>query len=273
MHAFAPRVREIILENTKTENACGVLLSNGVDSNALVAALLAHGSKPYVFSFRIENRISTDWSHARKVANKLGLEFIDVELSTDVDKIMEQVRFAVHTLGETSKSQIEVNIPLTAVVDRAKEMGLADLYTGLGADGHFGLSLKAAKVCNTDNNANKSAWLDEFRETAFANPKVATLRKYGSRFGITVHSPFVDRRLVDLFNGSTWNNLNRPKQKMPIRDAFPEISAWGVGKHTNLQLGDSGIATNYEQLVKSDYNRRGYKSVVGIYNAVVRGEL
>ena len=77
--------------------------------------------------------------------------------------------------------------------------------------------------------------------------------------------------MFSYLQGTTWDELNKPNQKQPILNAFPEqYKRMKIHKHTNLQKGDSGIAEIFEILLKSDLNTRKYKSVTGIYNEVVR---
>lgn len=77
-----------------------------------------------------------------------------------------------------------------------------------------------------------------------------------------------------IFRGRSWQELNRPNQKQPIRDAFPRLKTLRLGPHTNLQLGDSGIARHFRALLlEPDLNPRGLRNPVGIYGAIARGEV
>lgn len=143
-------------------------------------------------------------------------------------------------------------------IDLASELGIQDLFTGSAADGHYGLSLKAYKLAHSENNLLDPKWLDEFRDAYFArvNPaQTKTGKDYGVTLNVNVIAPYVSQELVNIYRGSSWTSLNKPKQKTPVRDAFPELAEWRVGaKHTNLQLGDSKIAENYTRLLNSRFN-------------------
>jgi hypothetical protein len=41
-------------------------------------------------------------------------------------------------------------------------------------------------------------------------------------------------------------------------------------KHQNLQKGDSGISDHFEKLLGTDLNVGNHKSVVGVYNYLVK---
>jgi hypothetical protein len=76
------------------------------------------------------------------------------------------------------------------------------------------------------------------------------------------------------FLGTTWAQVNKPRQKQPILSAYPnEFRRIRILPHVNLQLGDSGIAAHFEKLLSSDWNAHGGKSVVGIYNRLNAGLL
>ena len=60
-----------------------------------------------------------------------------------------------------------------------------------------------------------------------------------------------------------WDELNKPKQKQHIRDAFPELDNFGnVNPHLNLQLA-SGVDKVFETLLNNKkINFRNRKRVM-----------
>lgn len=272
MNDRVEELRKVLLDRTRVPEPCAVLLSNGVDSNTLLAAALRNNRKPIVISFRVAHRISTDWSAARRTADRLGLTFVDVEVSDDVDEIAADVRWAIG-LGLRKKADIECAVPVGHAINTASALGIKTLLTGAAADGHYALSRKAV-VAAHDGRLDDPDWLDAFRSAYFARQDPAqatTMRRYAATQGVDLQAPYIDERILEILRGATWRELNKPRQKTPARLAFPEIETWGVGRqHVNLQLGDSGIARNFERLLASTYNTRGSRSVVGIYNEFAR---
>jgi len=68
--------------------------------------------------------------------------------------------------------------------------------------------------------------------------------------------------LLEVCRGWDWDSLNKPQQKMPIRDAW---DLHHLPPHVNLQKGDSGISEAFEVLTPP-----GNKSPVAFYNKLVR---
>lgn len=277
LNLVGEQARELLLETTSGNNPCAVLLSNGVDSNSVLASLLSNGRKPFVFSIRVKGTTSTDWLSAKRNADKLDLRFIDVELPKDLDAIFSDVKYAITQIGLTKKADIECFIPIKYALDKASLMGIKDVYSGHCADGHYGLGRKPSiEIRNTDKEKDPQ-WLENYRLKYFGKPNPAqskTLIKYFQFKHGTFHVPYLDSRFFSIFEGISHYEMNKPKEKMPIRLAFPEFDDWNVGKkESNLQLGDSGIADNYARLLQSEYNLHGNKAVIGIYNAIARGEL
>ena len=84
-------------------------------------------------------------------------------------------------------------------------------------------------------------------------------------------APYMTQEMIDELKGTTWDEVNRPHQKQPILDAFPEqFKRIKIFKHTNFQKGDSGISEHFEKLLHTDLNVGKHKSVVGIYNYLVK---
>ena len=69
----------------------------------------------------------------------------------------------------------------------------------------------------------------------------------------------MDAAVKDYFYQFTWEELNRPKQKIKIREAFTELKDYGnIKPHTNLHLG-AGINKLFETLLNNkeiNFNNR-----------------
>jgi len=264
--ASKPAIRETLrnqFSEIPTSDPVALLLSSGIDSHATLCALLDLGLKVVCYSFIMDRgSLSTDFKYARFKAEKFGLEFVPVFLPSKQQQIIEGlIDLAKH--GAKSKTDFECSYPILHSVKAIKEKWIA---SGHGADGHFCLSKKGL--------IHFKKRIDEFRQKTFSNPRYcqkpiidSICKKSGKRFLF----PWISKEMVNQFIGTTWEQVNKPKQKQSILDDFPEIRRFKVFPHTNLQLGDSGIAVQIGgAALKSKFNTRGFKSPIGTYNEIAR---
>ena len=168
--------------------------------------------------------------------------------------------------GARKKTDFECGWPMLYAYNAVRERVV---FSGMGADGHFCLSKKGL--------LHYKDRIDVFRKMTFANPGYAQQplhRRLARRLNKVAVLPYVTSLMQQVFAGKSWDEVNRPKQKQPILDAFPaQFRRMKVLPHTNLQLGDSGIANHFMALLKTRWNVGNWKSPVGIYNAVVSGRV
>lgn len=247
------------------DDKVSVLLSGGIDSASILFALLEAGKHVACYSFMLDGKMSTDFSLARRNAREFGAEFIPVLLPRDMATLQKDV-VTLAKLGAKKKTDFECGWPMLHAYAAIKERVV---FSGMGADGHFCLSKKG--LLHYKNR------IDVFRRLTFANPGYAQQplhRVLAQKNGKVAVLPYVSKEMQAVFAGTSWDDVNRPRQKQPILDAFPEqYRRMKVLPHTNLQLGDSGIASHFEKLLTTNWNTGGWKSPVGIYNAVVAGRL
>lgn len=266
-----PDVRSILLEvlaESVVETDVGVALSGGIDSTVVALALRELGKRVTAYSFTLDDRESTDFRTARNNAESLGIPFVGVPLPTERGRLRSDVERLVR-FGLRRKTGIECAWPYLHTVARVTQ---PVLVTGAAADGHFGVSKKAMI-----HFRGRVADLDGYRLKLFSSPDYAqtkTVNRIGVELsGVRVFTPWRDWRFVEAFLGTSWEQVNRPRQKEPVRAAYPHDGLTVMARHTNLQLGDSGIARAFEVLLDDAALNPGrrYKSVTGVYNRIARG--
>jgi hypothetical protein len=230
-----------------------VLLSGGVDSQAVLCALLKAEKRPQALSFYAGDYWSADVTRAAETCEALNVRFTPIHLDSDPDRLREYVRWAV-SFGLYGKAAIECFWPRKVAIDYAADAGWPGIATGDGGDGYFGLS-KRAMIHVRPGGADA---MDEFREWYFARPdwsQTASIRGYCRLRGLREPiMPLADPRLLYACRGWDWESLNSPRQKQPIRDTFERLET--LPPHVNLQLGDSGIAEAFERLTAGDRTAR-----------------
>lgn len=268
------RFKRAFLESLRTVRTyngddIAVLLSGGIDSNVALLGLLELGVKPVAYSFTLDDRESTDFRLARANADALGVRFVPIILPTDLWTLMRDTTWLVRSIGARKKTAVECGWPMMYAM---QEITQANVVTGIGADGNFGLSKKVMM-----HYAKSQAKFDAYRTDYYTDwylrnhGQTRTIGTLARHFGRKAHFPYFDKGCWSSFIGLSWDALNKPKEKMPLRLAFPKTSELQVKRHTNLQLGDSGIAEHFAKLIDSPLNTKGHKSVVGVYNSIAEG--
>jgi len=247
-----------------------IATSGGIDSNALLVTAHACKKNPVAISFTLADRESADFKTARRIADSLGVEFLPVRLPTDPDEIVKDVRFVIAASRLSGKAHVECTFPFLHVFrqlrDRAGDSPQT-LVTGGAADGHFGVSKRAMIHYRYPTER-----FQEFRRGYFdsADPaQTVSLPKLARRFNIDLVAPYTDRRVFDLWATASWDDLNKPRQKEAIRSEFPELDRFRLRPHTNLQLGDSGIAETVGRAALDAYAPKN-KNAVAAYNRILK---
>lgn len=262
-----PNVRDVLLKEAKAikSDNVAVLLSAGVDSNSCMFALLEIHKQVSAYSFVLNGRMSTDYLGASRNARRFGVPFHSVLLPSDVGTLQNDI-LRLHALGARLKTDYECMWPMLYAYDAITEDAI---FSGLGADAHFCLSKKGMIHYRDD--------IDAFRKGLYDSPTYTQVKLHqtlASQHNKTTYIPYLVDAMKQEFLGTTWNEVNRPRQKQPILNAFPDqFRLIKVRPHTNLHLGDSGISNHFKLLLNSNWNTSNHKSVVGIFNAVNRGEI
>ena len=249
------------------DDEVAVFLSGGVDGASVGLACVDVGKKVTAYSFTLDDRESTDWTRAQRFAASFGWDFVDIQLPTSPMRLIASTKLLIE-LGARGKAEIECIWPFLVALEHVEQKAL---LTGIGADTHFILSKKGMIHFRETVELN-----DEFRRDSQSSvtwkrriDRVASAAPHGQEFFI----PWSADSVRDYFMGKPWDECNTPHEKQTIRDAFPELARVGITKHTNLQLGDSGIAKLFSSVLLADpaCNPNGaFKSTVGVYNLLAK---
>lgn len=256
-------VKKVLIDCASTSsNDVAVLLSSGIDSASVMFALLEAGKNVTAYSFCLEDRTSRDVKYAEITAKEFGVPFVRIDLPTSIEVLREDLVDLIR-MGAKKKTDFECGWAMLYAYPAIQQ---TEIFSGMGADGHFCISKKG--VLHYKNR------IDEFRNNLFSNPSYGQAHMHSNFSRVYKKdwiAPYMTLAMIEQFKGSTWDDVNRPHQKQPILDAFPkEFARIKIFKHQNFQLGDSGISEHFEKLLDTDLNVNKHKSVVGIYNYLVK---
>jgi asparagine synthetase B (glutamine-hydrolysing) len=238
-----------------------------MDSSALVLSAIDAGKQPIIFSFTLEDRESSDFKGAKRLAQHFGLEFIPVLLPIDTETICNDVVLLIRTHGARRKTAIECLWPYLYILRSLQARNLKTLATGNSADGHFALSKKA--VVRYEVRKSKTQF-QLFRHDFYANPEssqIGFLNRIFTKAQMQIHTPWFEPEVFALFEGTAWHEVNKPREKEAARRDYPELDSLNILRYSPLQMGDSGIATTIGEAVRKRYTPSA-KSVVSAYNLI-----
>jgi asparagine synthetase B (glutamine-hydrolysing) len=269
MNGVSQQIRDYLIGYLRALKLQRVVISTsgGIDSSTLVVAALKAGCDVAVSSFTLNDRESEDFRGARKLAQYFGLEFIPVLLPTDENFIINSTLDNMKHYRLRGKADIECFYPILYMIRYLANLNVGHLIMGHGCDGYFCLSKKG--MIHYRHNLND---LRSFRKQYFLGGQLGqrkVIYKAAKEYGISYYDPFWGQQLYDLLINRSWAELNKPRQKEVLRVAFPELNPLRIKNHTNLQLGDSGIAEAVGKAMLAKYTPQG-KSAISAYNAVVR---
>jgi asparagine synthetase B (glutamine-hydrolysing) len=256
----------------------GVALSGGVDSCAVFAEMLDQRLRPVVVSYSPKTHESTDFKMARAAARKYGLEFREARISMKARTLEAGMRYVIKR-GYHGKIEVECLVPMVVVLNvAARHMDI--LFTGDQADGYFNNS-KSSVITLGVRKHTTSDVVDKIRRKYYEKDQACTgaLHKLGTELGLeNVVFPFRSRRIYNAFQGALWSEVNKPRTKEPIRIAYEEWFDTPDGFPTrpfpvNLHKGDSEFGDTMAAKLLALPKFSAYRSPMGLYNAVARGEV
>ena len=221
-------------------NECAVLLSGGVDSMSVGFAAERVGRNVTAYSFQLDIKNSYDFAKAKEVAEMMQWPFIGITIDTsslksDFLKLVE--------LGCYKKSHFECTYPFLHIYPQIKEKYVV---SGWAADGYYGIS----KTAILHYKHTKDTF-DKFRNNYFSKNMRAGYKwhkRVADMYDKIFITPYLTESVRDYFYPMDWKEVNKPKQKHHVRNAYPQFQNIKVKDHLNLQL-DSDIDKLFETLL------------------------
>lgn len=255
-----PNVKKVIRDSVSSiKEKYAILLSSGIDSRALFFESIEQKKNFVCYTFRLPNVEGQDFVYAKKLCSQYKIKHIEITLPISLDTLIEDIK-KMKLAGATKKTDYECFWPMLYVYKQVDE---STILTGLGADGHFCISKKG--MIHFKNN------IDEFRKKVFGNTNYCQMHLHRHFCeNKKIINPFLSLEMIYEFDGTKWDDINTPKQKQTIIDAYKkEFEGVKLFKHTNYHLGDSGISNHFKKLLSiPEFSNRGFKSTISIFNRI-----
>ncbi len=116
---------------TSLQCKIGILLSGGIDSSVVAAALVEHGADVVAYHFSFSNTAADESAYAKAVCQALSIPFIPIHVSIGSDYLSEDWRFP-HPYNHAGMRWFE------QAADQMQKDGISILTTGRGGDISFG---------------------------------------------------------------------------------------------------------------------------------------
>ena len=244
-----------------------IFLSGGYDSR-FVLYMCKDLNIPiqHCYTFSLQDRMSTDAKLAVEVCCEEDVDCITVFLPTDAETVIETMEILAKDFGCQTKTDFECSFPLYYLYANCDE---DMILTGTDADCYFALGRSYGL-----HYKHLPDGLAKFRYDMFngrANGQLLQRRLLAEKYHKTFFDPFFQYSVREIFEGTTWEELNVPYKKGPLyapyKDKYDSIKPY----RSSYQCGDSGVRELCADiLLHPKYNTGNYTSVVGCYNQLVR---
>ena len=242
-----------VIDRQAPSKDVAVLMSGGVDSLTCAFSAQRLGKRVHTYTMYVNGQETPDSIAAKEAAEIFGWDHheIDVPVSNVKDDFLRLMRY----YDCKKKTHVECTFPFLYVYPHIKEK---HVLSGVAADGWYGVSKRA----NIHFKHTKELF-DTFRNDYFGAPNPAGVRQQeqlAEEIEANLIAPYLDKDVADWMMQHDWDFFNKPYQKAPIIEAYPEFEELPKKrKHANLQLV-AGIPEYFEKLLEDNelnYRNRG----------------
>jgi asparagine synthetase B (glutamine-hydrolysing) len=262
----AARLRKLAMLAMQDHADDVLLLSGGVDSATMLAAALACGYKPRIFTFRLSEYVSADFKVAESMARTFDCEFYPVIIPMELDRLAGDVRRVIQLTGTSQKTHVQCSHPFLYLCEQANRIGATRfVYCGGGSD-LYGDGRKAMIAYHQQGEeAYRAKRAHDAAPDVWGSSKA--ILAVCEAFSTSFYDPYLRPDVVEFFVSLNNADMHKPRQKYIGLAAFPEF--WKRGswyrESSNFQI-NSRLREFHDTLLQSKYNTTGNKNVVGIYN-------
>ncbi len=266
-------LRGLIVEAVEPVADEPLLLSGGVDSATVLAAMLSMGKRPECFTFRFGQYDSEDVRVAASMCRHFTLPHHVVTVPRDDESMERDIREIIRIIGcRPLKTHVQCGIPFMYLARAVAAAGASRAVIAMTADDCVGSGKEA--MMDRARRGAEGFLLHRMKDCDDPGHSYYSCVKAAAENGVELVDVFRNAPLQKHLLGMTYEQLHKPKLKAGLVRAFPEF--WHQGNwwrpNKSLQVV-SGIRGAHDLLLKGRLNRRGHKAVVGIYGDIFAGRI
>lgn len=259
-------INTYLLDNIKDVNSVSLMFSGGLDSLSILLSCINLGIKPHLYTFRLSNHVSDDYIYSKRISELYDLEFTEIILNTEDIDLISDVSRIVDMFKVRKKTQIQCIHPFLYVIPQIKEKYV---LTGLCADDLYGTARSIAKYSKNTEKFNDLRIKRHLDDQSSSYRYIKKLSEDNDKVFIAPYKESIE--IFTYMIKMNYKELNSPKQKYIMYCDYKEdlVNNNLYRRNSNLQC-DSKIREWHDELLSSDLNTEGFKSVTGIYNKIYK---
>lgn len=252
-----------------------LLLSGGVDSATILAALLELERDPDIFTFQLGEFESEDIQVSRSMCETFGLRHHIVKIPQTEEQLKKDIKFLIGFLDTNLVTHIQCSQPFLYLLPALQQRGYENVLHGMAADHIYGMGRHAQQLLH-QKGADAFQELRIYGIGDMEQPSTKSIPLLAAQYHIKLIDPYRDN--VDFMSWAvlmTWDEMHKPFEKAIGVQSFPgfwDKGAW-YRKHNPYHFC-SGIrdwhGTLDQEVVKeSGSTLKAQKKLRTAYNKLV----
>ncbi|MBT8243235.1 MAG: asparagine synthase, partial [Nitrosopumilus sp.] len=245
MEEFSQKIYNVLENSCKECSSNLISLSGGLDSS--IIAYFRKQEKPNTVAVIAEDFVSTDLTYCQMVSKEMDLPLTIYNVKTET--ILEAIEETIRILKNFNDIEIRNNVVMYLAIKWAKDNGEKAIITGDGADELF---------AGYNFLLNKSESELEKEIKRICSVMHFPTQKIGEDLGITIESPFLNKKVIKLSEEIPVNLKVNEKDgkrygKWILRKAFenkiPQQIAWREKSPMQEGSGTEGLTDLFNSII------------------------
>ena len=265
----AERWRDAFIETVRPWSRSPLMLSGGIDSATILAALLAIDARPTCYTYRIDSRVSPDVASARRITAAYHLDLVELQVRSD--QIERDAREAIRLLKVTGRVSVQCGIVCLKVMRQVRADGHHSVLNGVAGvvwDTRQIAVMVGARAPREEVDALRRKGL--YQITPGGGTDV--FYRAAAEAGLDLLDPYQVDPLASVGLSIPVPEVNWPRPKELAVRAFPEFYARGWYRRPSPMQVNSGLRELHDETILSSavMNPGGAKMVAAVYRRWAR---